>query len=500
MLVAGAADMLYSLAGGQAQGGLDGCSRRVIVGSGYILSRRSARLLSILDIAERTQKGPRMDENAWNMGHFRKVSELVARYEIPKYTPGMPFLNVDDRLPERAFKAGVDLLVEQGVYCITTGRVVELSREEVLAAVHQSPNEVAVGEGRDARVMRQREVEGKEPLNFCPGHHSPFTEALAPLVVKNFAQIPRTDFIEGFNFTEVDGREIVGMSMEVYAARRQMAWMREGIRKAGRPGLAVVFYPITTRAAVLISTMDATSGLRRGDGILTSVLPDLKIEHDLLAAAVACEDYGCWRISGSFSMAGGFCGGADGAIVEGVAKPLTAMLAYRAYVNYTGVEHVGTVSALSIPLQPLNWARSVVDQALNRYSNIICMAWVIPTSGPGTETNLLEVAIRSIEATINGANLYAPRHSRARMNAGQTPLEAEFMVEVSDATLRAALDRGRGSELLGKLARMLEGRQPEPGMSIQECYDLVNHRPKPEYERIYLGVKERLASLGLLFP
>jgi hypothetical protein len=74
------------------------------------------------------------------------------------------------------------------------------------------------------------------------------------------------------------------------------------------------------------------------------------------------------------------------------------------------------------------------------------------------------------------------------------------MVEVSDATLRAALDRGRGSELLGKLARTLEGRQPEPGMSIQECYDLVNHRPKPEYERIYLGVKERLASLGLLFP
>jgi len=47
---------------------------------------------------------------------------------------------------------------------------------------------------------------------------------------------------------------------------------------------------------------------------------------------------------------------------------------------------------------------------------------------------------------------------------------------------------------------MLEGRQPEPGMSIQECYDLVNHKPKPEYERIYLGVKERLASLGLLFP
>jgi hypothetical protein len=161
---------------------------------------------------------------------------------------------------------------------------------------------------------------------------------------------------------------------------------------------------------------------------------------------------------------------------------------------------VGTVSALTIPLQPLNWARSVVNQALNRYTNIICMAWVIPTSGPGTETNLLEVSFRTIEATINGANLYAPRHSRARMNAGQTPLEGEFMVEISDATLAAGIDRQRGGELLAQLIRKLEDRHPEPGSPIQECYDLVNHQPKPEYEKTYQQVKEQLASFGLAFP
>jgi len=457
-------------------------------------------LISLLDIAERTQKGHKMAEDAWNMSLFHKVSELVKQYEIPNYTSDTPFLNLDDKLPEKAFQAGVDLLVEHGVYCITTGRVVEFSKQEVLDAIKECPKEIVVGEGKDARVMKQRKVEGKEQLNFCPGHHSPFTEELAPLVVKNFAQIPRTDFIEGFNFVEVDGREILGAPIEAYAARRQVSLMREGIRKAGRPGLSIVFYPITTRAAVLMAAMDPIDGLRRGDGILTSVLPDEKIEHDLLATAIACEDYGLWRISGSFSMVGGFCGGADGAIVEGIAKPLTAMICYRAYVNYTGVESVGTVSALTIPLQPLNWARSVVNQALNRYTNIICMAWVIPTSGPGTETNLLEVSFRTIEATINGANLYAPRHSRARMNAGQTPLEGEFMVEISDATLAAGIDRQRGGELLAQLIRKLEDRHPEPGFPIQECYDLVNHRPKPEYEKTYQQVKEQLASLGLAFP
>ena len=455
--------------------------------------------MNLLDIAERTQRGPKVDENAWNMGLFRKIGELAAKYEIVR-PQEHTFLNTDDDLLERAFQAAVDFLVERGVYCITTGRVVKFTREEVLTAVRESPREIIVGEGRDARVMRQREVEGKEPLNFCPGHHAPFTEELGALVVKNFAQIPRTDFVEGFNFTEVDGREISGTPLEIYAARRQMAWMREGIRKAGRPGLAIVLYPISTRASALISTMEPVYGLRRTDGILLSVLPDLKIEHDLLATAIVCEEYGCWRISGSLSMAGGFCGGVEGAIVEGIAKPLTAILAYRAYVNYTGVEHVGTVSALRIPLQPLNWARSVVNQALNRKTNTICMAWVIPTSGPGTETNLLEVALRSIEATINGANLYAPRHSRARMNAGQTPLEAEWMLEVSDATLRTGLDRESGSELLDQVATILEDRKPEPGMTVQECYDLVNHRPRPEYEKVYLKVKEQLSSMGLSFP
>jgi len=386
------------------------------------------------------------------------------------------------------------------VYCITTHRVVEFSRQEILQAIHEAPNQVIMGEGRDQRVFKQRKIEGTELLNFCPGHHTPFSEDLASLVVKNFAQIQRTDFIEGFNFTHVDGHEIFGMPLEVYATRREVSWMREGVRKAGRPGAAIVYYPINTRAACLISAMDPTAGLRPTDGILLSLLPDLKMEHDLLTAAIVCDEYGCFRLSGSFALAGGFCGGVEGAIIEGIAKPIAAMLCYRDYISYTGVEHVQQLSAQKIMLQPLGWARSVVNQALNTKTNTICMAWVIPTSGSGTENNLLESAVRCIEASINGANLYAPRHSRTTVNHGQTPLEAEWMLEVSDAVVRARFDRQKASELLWKLADKLAGRQPELGQSIQECYDLVHHRPSAGYEQIYRSVKEELDRLGLALP
>jgi hypothetical protein len=453
-------------------------------------------MISLLEIAERTQTGEKVEEKTWDMDLFRTISGLVKKYGI-EFPGEHCFINMDDDLGERAFEAAIELLEKVGIYCITTRRRVKLTREEILTAIHEAPTEILMGEGRDRRVFKQRSVEGREKLNVCPGHHTPYSEDLAPLVVRNFAQIPRTDFIEGFNFATVDGREIMGPPMEVYASRRQMEWMRDGVRKAGRPGLAIVYYPINTRAEDLICVMDPECGLRRTDGILLTLLPDLKMEQDMLCAAIVYEEYGAFKLSGSFSIAGGFCGGIEGAIVEGIAKPIACMIVYRDYIHYTGVEHVHMLNGRQILVPGTNWARSVVNQALNRFTHTICMRWVIPTSGPGTELNLLEGAMQSIEAPINGMNLYAPRHCRTTTNHGQTPLEAEWIIEVSDAVIEQGFDRQGGNELLRKLARRFEGEKPQDGFSITECYDLIHHKPKPDYEKVYLSAKRQLTEMGL---
>ena len=453
-------------------------------------------MIDLLDIAERTQTGEKIEEKTWDMGLFRTITDLVNKYEI-KFPGGDSFINLDDSLAERAFAAGVECLEKLGIYCLTTRRRVRLSRDEILQAIGEAPREITMGEGGDRRIWRQRKVEGKEKLNVCPGHHSPYTEDLAPLVVKNFAQIPRADFIEGFNFSKVNGREIIGPPLEVYASRRQMEWMREGVRKAGRPGMAIVYYPINTRAEDFISVMDPEIGLRRTDGLLLSLLPDLKMEQDMLSAAIVYEEYGAFKVSGSFALAGGFCGGVEGAIVEGIAKPLAAMIAYRDYIHYTGVEHIHMLNARQILLPGVNWARSVVNQALNRFTHTICMRWIIPTSGPGTELSLMEIAMQSLEAPLNGMNLYAPRQCRTTVNHGQTPFEAEWMIEVADTAIDQGIDRQAGNEFLRKIARRLQGQKPATGFDITECYDLVHHKPSEEYERIYFRVKDELKDLGL---
>ena len=105
--------------------------------------------------------------------------------------------------------------------------------------------------------------------------------------------------------------------------------------------------------------------------------------------------------------------------------------------------------------------------------------------------------MQAAEAPINGMNLYAPRHCRTTVNHGQTPVEAEWMIDVSDAVIDEGMDRQGANELLGRIAARFEGKQPAVGYDIGECYDLVHHQPKDAYAGIYRQVKKELREMGL---
>ncbi len=460
-----------------------------------------ATMPSLLDIAERSQKGPRVEEKSWDMDLFRKMAQLTRKYGIVM-PEAPPWFNMDDTLQERAFRAAVEFLSEVGVYCPTTGRVLQFTEEEVLAAVRDQPSRILVGEGRDRRVLEKLPLEFDGDFGLFPGMYAPFSEDLASLVVKNFAQIPEASYIGGFNFRSVDGREIFGMPMEAYAARRQVAWMRDGIRKAGRPGLAIVYYPVNTRAAVLTAPLDPDNGLRRIDGVMLSVLNDVKIEQDLLTAAIVYQEYGGFKVNNCVGRFGSFVGGHEAAIVESVISAIVGWLCYRCETGKGGISLFVEPKQRSTAYdRKAYWASSVAAQAVNQHTNYIYFSghYELRSSGPGTETGLWLAAREAIQARTNGANLVGYRALRPQMNAGQTPLETEFKAEVVRAAIRSNLDRQGANEMMDKIAGLTEGMEPEAGKPITECYDLVNHRPSPEYLEIYLRVKDRLAGMGLSF-
>jgi hypothetical protein len=457
-------------------------------------------MISLVEIADRMRRGPKMTIKDWDIALFKRISELTKRHDIRCPTEAETWINTDDSLADSAWEAALELVIEAGCLCLDNERVIRFTEEEVQEAVRAMQSQVVMGEGKDARVWRQHKVEGREPMNVAPGHHAPFTEDLADIVVQNFASIPRLDFLEGFNLPAIDGYEVYGAPLEAYASKRQVAWLREGIRKAGRPGAAIVYYPISTAASSFLATIDDVAGLRPTDGVLLSVLPDVKVQYDLITAALVLQSHGYFGISGSFGIVGGFAGGPEGAIVESLAKTIVAWLVYRDNLYYNGVEHLSHISGVKRSIFPTSFARSVVYQATIRNSKAIPMHWPIPVSELCTESHLEELLLRSVEATVNGANLYTPRVSRSRMNGGQTPADVELMIEASDATLRTGVKREEVYPMFKSIiAKLSTNTTPEPGKLITECYDLQRHRPSVEYRVFIDRVRREFADCGLLW-
>jgi len=455
-------------------------------------------MISLVEIADRMRSGPKMAAKEWDMALFRKMSELVKEHGIECPSEPSEWMNTDDNLADAAWEAAVEFVVDVGCLCLDRERVVRFTEEEVRESIGLMQREVSMGEGDDARIWKQHEIEGSEPMNVAPGHHAPFTEDLAASVVRNFAMIPRLDFLEGFNFPKIDGYDIYGIPLEAYASKRQVTWLREGIREAGRPGAAIVNYPISTAASSFLATIDSEKGLRPTDGVLLSVLPDVKVQYDLITTALVLQTYGYFGISGSFGIAGGFAGGPEGAIVESLVKTIIAWMVYRDNLYYNGVEHFAHVSGGKRIMAPIHFARSVVYQATIRNSDGIPMHWPIPVSELCTESHLEELVLRSIEATVNGANLYVPRVSRSRMNGGQTPADAEIMIEASDAALKTGIKRDDVYPMFKPvIEKLIENPTPEPGKLITECYDLQRHRPSPEYQGLIDKVKKEFQDCGL---
>ena len=168
-------------------------------------------MLSLLDVAERTRTGRKMADMDWNMALYGKMNELAQRFELTAPENSWDhFYNHDDALAERALQAGITFLVEMGTYCIQTERVVQFTEDEIRETVAASPRQVVMGEGDDARVF------GKGPIDLPPLRgtqylHGPFEDEIAIDVIKCYVKTIGCDYLEGFNFRELDGRQIHGM-------------------------------------------------------------------------------------------------------------------------------------------------------------------------------------------------------------------------------------------------------------------------------------------------
>ncbi len=475
-------------------------------------------MISLLDIAERAYQGLKSSEMEWNMGLFKAMRELTQRFRLDRSLPDK-FFEIDDDYLDALFDAAVAFLTEQGVYCTSTNRAILFSEEEVREAAVQAPSRLLLGEGRDTRLIQKRQIGGTQPTHINTGGHSAWSEQLLPLplIVRELTRIPRVGSIEGFNFIKVDGREVHGTPKVVYAARRVVEWMREGLRLAGKPGLAFCYYPILTSAAALIAPINPEQGLRKSDGVLLSVLPDIKVETDLISAAIVHENYGSYRVNGGAGgVIGGFCGDVYGAMIESITRNLVAWLVYRDQIQYSGgirsfifSRSINGKTAKVTPDDDISLKMSLAVQlAIRRNTSIITYGGGWPQNGGEdlcSEEHLIETAISCMRSTVLGHNIHL----------GETPppTTVEWAADVSDATLKAGLTFPdlyaltrliKREKLVGKMRviqrdrRQLLYQDPQAFFaSEQKCYDFITQQPRPEFLENRKSVAKYLQNLGI---
>ncbi|MGD9093425.1 MAG: monomethylamine:corrinoid methyltransferase, partial [Anaerolineales bacterium] len=426
------------------------------------------------------------------------VREVVQAYGI-KYDPDNP-LPYDDGAADNLYQAAVEFLSRVGVYCKDTNRVMQFSKEEILDAVSAAPGKCYLGEGKDAGVYKMRKPDDSKWPWFNVGFGWICTsEEMASNQIEALASLPEARAMKFPNLDKLRGIPIAGGSpMEIYASIRLIKIAREAMRRAGRPGMPIMsLLTSATSAATTIAASAPQFGLRPTDGWLAVILPEFKIDFEIMNKVAYLLNWGANIGVTSASIIGGYCGGPAGTSLATVTNILIGLLVHQG--NYhitlpTDFKHSihSTRGAL--------WTMSSAVQAASRNISVPLEQASYMAAGVNTPMYFREAATFLLCSVTSGSpGMGTPHPAKGVKVDGSTPLEAKFGIELGKAACK--LNRDQANEIVLRLLEKYESQIPTApeGDRYQDCYDVEIGKPGEAYLRLYDEMVEELTAMGIPF-
>ena len=464
-------------------------------------------LWEVLDRA--CNSGPVMTGKDFDMKIFQVTSKLVKEHEI-SYDPKNP-VSSDDGLANEVWRAGFELFEEVGSYCISSGRVIKFADSEIRDGLNELPGTASVGDGGERRQLSLRGIEDKKPPTIVCGGviESNFPEG--ENFVKLYQSIAQEPLIDGFYvgppLQSSEGRQVrSGTPLETHSGRCMATWVREAIRRAGRPGLH--FISACTPAIANVAAADAVDGLRRSDGIVATIMPELKTDYENLNKVTFSHDYGCVKHIYNGGMIGGWAGGPEGALVVSIANAIMAVMVYKIGIgssyNALGYLRASAPNYSAFVTRPCVWGSSIGSQALSRNTKIINTCVAMTNAGPGTEMQLQEITSAQCAAIPCGREgvSQGARRFKVRPLLG-SGLENRFWGELAYAL--AGVKRDLAGTIANEMLKQYEAKITREsdggpaGHTFDEIYDLKTLTPRKQYTDMYIKMKKDLEDLGLNF-
>ena len=450
-----------------------------------------------LDILDRAKNGPQVSKSDWDLEKIvLPVRKLVKKYQLAWNEKQV--IPEDEDMISRLFQAGMELAVTAGIYCVSTGRVIQFSQSEIDEGIGRMPQVLQMGEGKDVRELYARKIRDyRLPIIWAGNPGAPTPEELFVPCVMSWMQEPLVDLATCGSLTSVNGRNVeTGNPMEIFAARWELEKLREALERVGRAGMGLLAgqSAVTELGDLAISNPEH---LRKTDSHLVALFNELIIDQVNMSRALNAEGYGMRNASLATVMVGGLGGDAPGAAVVQIASFLLAnwvCLADYHLLHPIHIRHVATST------RGVMWVQSAVEQAFARFAPCIIVSDIYPKSGALTRELLFEVAANAIAITISGGHLEGVGSADGAVPNG-TGLEARWMAEVGHAVTRQALTFPEANHLVNQLISRYEHvfRMPggNPGVRFDQAYDIETLKPVSEWQRMYEEVRSEVQGLGL---
>lgn len=454
-------------------------------------------MINIYEIIRRSEEGPYIKENDFDMKLYRTTTKLVKEFGI-KINRDTPVVG-DDQMAKGMFEAGMQLALEMGMMSVSTSRVIHFTEQELRLALNTAPKQFTVGYGRDARIMRARTFGDGYPMTVCGGcPGTPLPEELFLPVMMSYAREPLIDIIIPGSLTTIEGMEVrTNGPLEIRACRQEMIWMREALDRCGRSGTHI--YAAGESSSTELGTLAICNEkyMRLTDSHMIPVLSELKTDNARLSRVMTGYEYPAFTTSLIDPIIGGFGGGPEGAAIVLAAAIILSTAAYGVDMHCLHPIHNKLISSTT---KEAMWVDSIVGRAFANNSPLALLADAWTTAGAGTANILYEAAALAIvdeTSALNSDSLGATNGVYPNCSG----LEARFYAEVVHASFNQHLTTDQANEIVIKLfAKYQDGfTTPDFGSCFDQVYDVKTIMPKPAWLETYNKVKEDVASMGLIF-
>jgi len=454
-------------------------------------------VVQLLDVMDKALNGKPMNETDYQLRLFApKVMEKVREHRI-KFDPDNPIPS-DNSMADEVFEAGMELLLDVGAYCITSGRVISYSEAEIKEQLRNAPSKLYFGEGRDRKGLVNRKIEDKTPpwclLGAGGGPCSSDKSFLT--LVEGYAEIPETDAITTPAITRVGGMRVRPASpLEVLAAQRNAVLARESCNRVGRQGIPIMNSLATAESDIAFAAaLHPKFGMRPSDGYMICCMDPMKVDFARLnKVAVALSMGG--PIGMCFGpLLGGYSGGPEGTAVSNVAHHMMGILTYQSSWLLPFTIHLRYVASSS---RDMLWVISTMGQAISRNTHLLSINLNYTTAGPCTPMVLYETSAAVTAAVASGLSIESLGVATNKHEDRTTPVEPRISAEVGHAV--AGMKRSDANEVALKLLAKYESKLSAPplGKSLYECWDADARRPTKEYRAVIKRFKAEMVNLGV---